>query len=108
MSRTTPDSADLMPEVLELLKREKRPIRTQAILVHMRTWIKRNRFDDRDRSIHWALNRLEKENYVGHPQRGIWRISKKGLGTTLTLEEARQIMHRCSEWERRNPKTRKL
>ncbi len=55
MSRTTPDSADLMPEVLELLKRKNKAMKTREILAYMRSWIKKNGFDDRDRSINWAL-----------------------------------------------------
>ncbi len=67
MSRTTPTSADLMPEVLQLLKRQREPNK-DAIAKHMRDWITEHRFDDRDRSTGWALNRLEKEGYLEHPE----------------------------------------
>src|ERR1039458_8275072 len=90
MSRTTPDSCDLMPEVLNLLKREK-VMKKQIIQERMRAWIKENGFDDRDRSIGWALNRLEKERYVAHPGHGTWQITDKGLASALTLKESREI-----------------
>jgi hypothetical protein len=99
MSRKTPDSDDLMPEVLELLKRETE-MKTQSITGYMRLWIMKNGLDDRDRSISWALNRLEKEGYVANPRRGIWRIAEKGLRHTLTSEESREIMERCTQQER--------
>ena len=57
MSRTMPDTHDLMPEVLELLKRKKE-MKKADIDTHMRTWISETGFDGRDRSIAWALNRL--------------------------------------------------
>ncbi len=93
-----------MPEVLELLKHEK-DMKKQVIAKRMRVWIKKNRFDDRDRSIAWALNRLEKENYVAHPRIGTWRITEKGLASTLTLEESRKIMDRWTQRERAARKT---
>jgi hypothetical protein len=46
-------------------------------------------FDDRDRSIGWALNRLEKEGHVTHPRTGIWRITEKGLSATITPAHGR-------------------
>lgn len=93
-----------MPEVLEFLK-ERRESKKDAITTHMRAWIKENGFDDRDRSIGWALNRLEKEGHVEHPRRGIWRISEKGLTAMITPHNARSIMERWTERERvaRNP-----
>ncbi|MGD1096751.1 MAG: hypothetical protein ABSB35_32755, partial [Bryobacteraceae bacterium] len=98
-----PNTADLMPAVLELLKREKE-MKTQGITIHMRRWIKRNRFDDRDLSIAWALNRLKKEDYVVHPGWGTWGISERGLGHTLTPEESREIVER---WTQRESAARK-
>jgi restriction endonuclease Mrr len=99
MSRTTPTSADLMPEVLELLKREKE-MKKQSIATYMRNWIKKHHFDDRDRSIGWALNRLEKEGYVAHPRIGIWKITAKGLAYTLTTEESLRIVELWTQRER--------
>ena len=84
MSRTTPDSHDLMPEVLELLKRENEMTK-QEIVTYMRVWIKKNHFDQRDRSIGWALNRLGKDNYVANPRRGTWQITERGMEKSLTL-----------------------
>ena len=88
-----------MPEVLELLKREKE-MEKREIVMYMRVWIKSRGFDVRDRSIAWALNRLEKENYVAHPQIGSWQITEKGLASTLTPEESRKIMDRWAQRER--------
>ena len=99
MPRKTPDTYHLMPEVLELLKRKKE-MKKRDIVIYMRLWIKKKRFDDRDRSIAWALNRLDKVDYVGHPRRGIWAVTETGLGHTLTLEESRKIMERCTQQER--------
>jgi hypothetical protein len=99
MSRTTPDSADLMPEVLRFLK-GKNEMKKQEIATYMRTWIKENGFDDRERSIGWALNRLEKECYVAHPRIGFWRITEKGSACTLTVEESRKIMEKWTQRER--------
>ena len=99
MSRTTPDSDDLMPEVLELLKREKK-MKKKDISIHMRAWIERSGFDHRDRSIGWALNRLCKENYVENPRRGIWQITDKGMASWLTPEKSHEIMKRWTERER--------
>jgi repressor of nif and glnA expression len=75
-------------------------MKKQTILIQMRAWIRENGFDDRDRSIAWALNRLEKEGYVAHPRTGTWQITEKGLANTLTLEESREIMERCTQRER--------
>jgi hypothetical protein len=99
MSRTTPTTADLMPEVLELLKREKE-LKKRHITVHIRAWIKKNNFDDRDRSIGWALNRLEKERYVAHPRKGTWVVTEAGLAHTLMPEESRKIVERWIQRER--------
>jgi repressor of nif and glnA expression len=88
-----------MPEVLEILKRSKE-LKKEIVAKHMRAWITEHSLDDRDRSIAWALNRLEKEGYVAHPRTGIWRITEKGLAATLTLDEARLIVERWVERER--------
>src|SRR5258708_14108528 len=88
-----------MPEVLELLKRQ-RELKKDAINTHMRDWITSRGFDDRDRSIAWALNRLEKECYLEHPRTGIWRITRKGMTSTLMPHEAQAIMERWTERER--------
>lgn len=106
MSRTTPTSADLMPEVLKLLKHRKE-LKKDAIAAHIRNWITQHGFDDRDRSIGWALNRLEKEGYVAHPRTGIWRISEKGLSAMITPAQAREIMDRWTERERADRKRRR-
>jgi restriction endonuclease Mrr len=100
MPRTTPTTADLMPEVLELLKRENE-LKKDVISTHMRIWIEKNGFDERDRSIGWALNRLAKEGYVAHPRKGIWQITDKGLACTLTIEEAQRVVSRSIDRERR-------
>ena len=94
-----------MPEVLELLKRKKE-MKKADINTYMRAWIRATGFDDRDRSITWALNRLEKEKYVAHPRTGIWQIANKGLTSTLSPEEAMKIMQRWTEQERIARKTR--
>jgi repressor of nif and glnA expression len=93
-----------MPEVLELLKREKE-MKKQSIAIYMRTWIEKHRFDARDRSIGWALNRLEKECYVSRPRIGTWQITAKGLASTLTTEESLEIVERWTQREReaKNP-----
>lgn len=88
-----------MPETLELLKR-RRELKKDAITTHMRDWITSNGFDDRDRSIGWALNRLAKEGYLEHRPAGIWRITEKGMTFTLTAHEAREIVERWTERER--------
>jgi restriction endonuclease Mrr len=101
MSRTTPDSCDLMPEVLKLLKR-KRQMKKREITTFMRQWIEQNGFDHRDRSIGWALNRLAKEDYLANPKRGIWQVTEKGSARArLTPAEAREIMKRWTETERK-------
>lgn len=106
MSRTTPDTSDLMPEVLELLKRQG-PIMTKAeIAKHMQNWITANGYAKRDRSIAWALNRLAGEGYIDHPQHGAWRITEKGLSSIMTAEEAHAIVERRIERERAARRTR--
>jgi restriction endonuclease Mrr len=102
MSRTTPTSADLMPEVLELLKR-RRELKKEEVAKHMRNWMRERGFDDRDRSIGWALNRLEKEHYVARPRRGIWQITDRGLATTLTTAESINIV---ANWTQRECEAR--
>ena len=98
MSRTTPGSPDLMPEMLELLRREKE-MKKHDVAVHMRDWIKKNRFTHRDRSIGWAKQARERED-VSHPGRGTWRITEKGLASTLTLRDSKEIVERWTQRER--------
>jgi restriction endonuclease Mrr len=98
MSRSTPDSSDIMPAVLDLLKRETE-LKKSRINDHMRTWIETHGFDQRDRSITWALNRLGKEDYVSNSRRGYWRVTPKGLSTVLSSEEAYRIMKKWTDFE---------
>jgi Mn-dependent DtxR family transcriptional regulator len=99
MARTTPTSADLIPEVIELLKR-KQKMKKAEILSYMQSWISLNRFTQRDRSTGWALNRLAKEGYVAHPQIGTWEITAKGTAASITTDEAREMVRKWNARER--------
>lgn len=99
-ARTTPDSYHLMPEVLDFLKRANTEVEKKTITVHMREYILSRRLDQRDRSIDWALNRLEKAGLVLHRRRGHWQATAKGLSTSLSESDAKAIMEDCVATEK--------
>ena len=101
MARSNPDTDTVMPAVLELLKRETE-MKKAGINEHMRKWIEAHGFDERDRSIGWALNRLSKEGHLSHPRIGSWRVTPKGMATVLSPEEATRIMLKWTAIERAN------
>ncbi len=74
MSRTTPDSDDVMPEVFAILKRSEE-LKKADVVAYSRAWISTNGFGSRNRSMGRAFNRLAKEDYVANPRWGVWQIT---------------------------------
>jgi restriction endonuclease Mrr len=102
MARTTPDSHDLIPEVLDILKAESREIKRSEVRARIQPYLDRMKFDRRDRSIDWALNRLQKEGLALNTRRGFWKASAHGMaGDRLSEAQARDIMDRWTAFERR-------
>jgi restriction endonuclease Mrr len=102
MARTTADTHDLMPEMLEILKSENREFKRSEVHASIQPFIDRMKFDQRDRSIDWALNRLRKEGLVLNTRRGFWKATAKGMaGDKLSEAQAKEIMDRWTALERR-------
>ena len=79
MARTTPDGHDLIPEVLEILKAESKEVKRSEVHARIQPFLDRMKFDQRDRSIDWALNRLQKEGLALNTRRGFWKATAQGM-----------------------------
>jgi restriction endonuclease Mrr len=91
----TPDTYHLMPETLEFLKGKKVAVKKSIVTEHLRTYIAKQGWTQRDRAIGWALNRLEKANLAWHPTHGYWQVTSLGADTVLQESKAREIVEEC-------------
>lgn len=101
VARTTAAGYLLIPEVLELLKTRTSEIKRNEVDAHFRPIIKSSGFEHRESAIDWALNRLQKENFVVNTRRGFWKATPKGMATAkMSISEAKAITDHWSAVER--------
>lgn len=73
-----------MPEILELLKRD-RSLDTKSISSQMMAVADRKRLTFRRRAVSYSLTILKTQGWASNPTRGLWSITESGA--TVTLDE---------------------
>jgi hypothetical protein len=90
MSRQTPRAFELMPEILEMLKRDGKSTRA-AIRTLAKRIIERHNYTERSQAIGWVLTMLKWKGFAANPKHGIWVVTTIGRSTTLDENAAHNI-----------------
>jgi hypothetical protein len=97
MAQTTPRAAELMPEVLEVLR--KQPMTRQGLIKHMEQYSTAVLHYDRLRlpGLDWGVSWLVRDQRIERTGRGSYRILPKGF-EKFTVEDGFRI-----EWRKGDP-----
>jgi restriction endonuclease Mrr len=77
---------DVMPEILELLKHERR-VETASIGLRMRAVAASKQLMFRQEAISFSLTVLKTHGWASNPKRGMWCVTQVGSKITLSKDQ---------------------